>query len=274
MRLKLFGDHSTFHCGSQAVVDVLRSQYRQHCWVGADDPDYDALIVNGEGTLHHSASSHRPAAIEKMNALRLAIDQGKPAALVNTVWQDMVHDFDDMLPSLAFISAREKLSAAELLERHGVSALVCPDLSYFHPIDEDGEAPDWSGQNVVTDFYSKDFQAWVRPTSGKLFGMTYVDMRSLSWSQLVRGLRSARLLVSGRHHAIYAAAKAGIPFVAVTSNSHKIEGLIQSSGAGITVHKRLPNPKKAVALALDGEADQYEKLYSWMRLQSLQLPKF
>jgi hypothetical protein len=47
---------------------------------------------------------------------------------------------------------------------------------------------------------------------------------------IVANLRTAKLYITGQHHGVYAAGLAGIPFIAVPSNSHKIEGLIDWCG--------------------------------------------
>lgn len=48
-----------------------------------------------------------------------------------------------------------------------------------------------------------------------------------AWPHAVTDLRTARLIVTGRHHGVCLAALAGVPFVALPSNTWKVEGLLE-----------------------------------------------
>jgi hypothetical protein len=81
-------------------------------------------------------------------------------------------------------------------------------------------------------------------------------------------LKTARLLVTGRQHAVYAACRARTPFLAVKGNSHKIEGLIAMAGADISL---LDSPHEIPAALSDVEAHraEYDRLFDWLEAQSL-----
>jgi len=49
------------------------------------------------------------------------------------------------------------------------------------------------------------------------------------WRSTVANLRTADLVVTGRYHGVYLAGLAGIPFVTLTSNTEKIQGLLEAS---------------------------------------------
>jgi hypothetical protein len=71
MRLRLAGDHSSYHCGSAAVVQTI------------------ATMVNGEGSMHHGGG----AFVDKTRLIKAAVAAGRPAHLINSVWQDNPHQF-------------------------------------------------------------------------------------------------------------------------------------------------------------------------------------
>lgn len=246
-------------------MDTLRLAYGHCHWVEPGEPAYDALLVNGEGTMHHSNRGW----FKKMRRLGAAIAHGKPAYLINSLWQDNGPEFDDTLRRLDGIAVREVLSARDLQERHGVVAPVQPDLSFYAPLDHAAEGPDWRGETVVTDFYLPDEGRWGRaPTLGHL---PQADMAALSWSALVKGFRSAALVITGRHHAVYAACVAEVPFIATSTNSHKIEGLMASAGVRIRVLRDPPSLEEAYAMA-EAQALEYLKLFDWLKRQPLALP--
>ena len=89
--------------------------------------DYDVLIVNGEGSMHHGAPSFRL----KMEAIERAASLGKRVHLVNSLWQDNPSDFDETLRRLAEVTVREVASARDLEERHGIAAKVALDFFFF-----------------------------------------------------------------------------------------------------------------------------------------------
>lgn len=238
-------------------MDSFRIAYAGYEWVEESDPDYDLFIVNGEGTMHHATAGYH----RRMRRLKDAVRKGRPAALLNSVWQSNDHSYDDLLPDLLSVQVRETLSAAEMASGHGFSPTVVPDLSYFAPIDPSADVPDWSGQIVVTDFYVAEERGW--GTRYQDEAVVLADMAAMSWSSFVLGLKRAKLLVTGRQHAVYAACKAEIPFFAVSSNSHKIEGLIASANAGIKVSRTIPPLRQALEQA-EQDAPEFEKLFSYL----------
>jgi hypothetical protein len=74
------------------------------------------------------------------------------------------------------------------------------------------------------------------------------------------------LLVTGRHHAIFASCRARLRFIGVTGNSHKIEGLIVAAGARLPI-ARQPSDIPSLIEQVDDHAAEYEKLFSWMAAQ-------
>lgn len=261
MKLKAFlvGDHSSYHCGSAAAFSVLKSTVSTIYDIVDDIDECDAIFVNGEGSMHHNSKNFT----EKMIILRKALDEGKRASLVNTVWQDNSDLHDMTLRRLHEIVVHEPLSQNDLLQRHRISSSVHLDLSYYAPIDESAAAEDWSKQVVVSDFHSSELDLWFRVTRGPLAKRTYFDMRDFSWSSLVKSMRTCRLIVTGRHHAMYAACAARRPFIAMVGNTHKVEGLIAASPFPIPIVKTVHQASAMLKWAVDNRG-MYKEFFHWM----------
>ena len=239
LKVYLFNDTSrSRHAGCKAVMRSLRAELGQFAdivathTVGATTIDAaafancDAVVVNGEGTIHHDS----PRANFLMMALACAQAAGKRTALVNALYQQERLSAPDVLSRLDFMSVREVRSAA-LARRHG----GCP----------------WILADSAADRQQLKPAQPLRAVSGVVRGGTHPKAPSATWldtldvqkvdvsvgtlDEIVATLKQADVYVTGQHHGVYAAALAGIPFVALTSNSHKIEGLIEWSGLPIPV---------------------------------------
>lgn len=260
MRLKarLAGDHSAYHCGSAAAFATMKRLVADRFDIVEGD-DFDVLYVNGEGSMHHD-SAHFTG---KMELIKGAIDAGKQAYLVNSVWESNSNRYDDTLARMSGITVREAASQQALKDRHGIDAAMALDLSYHAIIDEDAPCHDWSGQVMITDFFARDLGFWYRATSGPLTARSYVDMRDMDWSTLVRSLRGCRAIITGRHHAVYAACVARKPFVAVAGSTHKVSGLIAASGLPIPT---LASPRDANATLRWAMANRalFQEFFHWM----------
>jgi hypothetical protein len=259
LRIRLAGDHSSYHCGSAAVAQTISAELRHHGEIVTGD-DFDVLVVNGEGSMHHGGRAFH----DKMLQIEAATAAGRQAYLINTVWQDNPHDFDSALAKCRQVVVREVLSQSALAQ-HGVAAEIVPDLSYFAPISK-GDVIDFKGGIVMTDFLSREFGSFVRLRSRWAERYPFVDMRAMDWSTLVRSLKTARLLVTGRHHAVYAACKARTPFLALAGNTHKIEGIIATAGADIPAFKKFSELKVSMD-ETENWRGRYDRLFDWFEEQ-------
>jgi hypothetical protein len=188
--------------------------------------DVDAVIVNGEGTLHHGAGLHLLA------LLTLAQRRDKMTLLVNAVFQDTA-GFDETLRKLDDFTVRDANSLQHATER-GFAARMVPD-SYF--------AARFSGPSqplegdVVTDWHwqcgdvGAALQRYARDRSAAFLPFVTPSADTL-WPSVPADLTTARVVLTGRHHGVCAAIMAGRPFVAMPSNSFKIEGFLQAIGLG------------------------------------------
>jgi hypothetical protein len=188
--------------------------------------DVDAVIVNGEGTLHHGAGVHLLA------LLAIAQRRHKMTLLVNAVFQETT-GFDETLRKLDDFTVRDAKSLQHAIER-GFAARMVPD-SYF--------AARFSGPSqplegdVVTDWHwqcgdvGEALQRYARDRSAAFLPFVTPSADTL-WPSVPADLSTARVVLTGRHHGVCAAILAGRPFAVMPSNSFKIEGFLQTLGLG------------------------------------------
>lgn len=259
IRIRLEGDHSSYHCGSEAVTRSLL-HHLAPVGVVVEDGEFDAVVVNGEGTMHGGSVGFN----RKMKLLETAIGEGKAAYLVNTVWQNNPNTYDHVLAALDGLYVREIISKQELADKHGIHAKLYPDLSFYAPLKKAENKIDYKGSIVMTDFYSNEFQAFMRMTRAEALKYPFVDMMAMTWDDLVASLKTSKLLITGRHHAIYAACKAETPFIAFGGNTHKIEGIFRSAGVEIPICGSRAAIPGMIKWAKQNRAT-YDKLFAYLK---------
>jgi hypothetical protein len=262
-RLRIVGDHSKYHCGCAAAYRSIVSIARQKGWrIVGPDQDYDAVMVNGEGSMHASAGRFQ----RKMAEIETAVRAGKSAYLVNTVWQDNPPDYDDLLARTSGICVREVLSQNELLHRHGIKSRVSIDVSFFDRLPMFSLRKNLRGRAAVTDFYWPELKRFA--SAQHLFpDAAPVSMSELSWGALVASLKTASVFITGRHHGVYAACRAGTPFAASEGNTHKIRGLFATAGIEIPLAET-PEEVPDIVAQLGRNAERFDMLFRWMRSQN------
>lgn len=254
IKIYLLNDTSrSRHAGCKAVMRSLRAELDEFADViathtvgsstieAAAFATCDAVVVNGEGSIHHDS----PRANFLMMMLGAAQAAGKRTALVNALYQQERMPAPDVLAQLDFMSVREVRSAA-CARRHGGRPWVLLD-----------SAADRRQLRPARP---------LRTVAGVVKGATHPNAPSATWldglsaprvdlsvgtiDEIVETLRQADVYVTGQHHGVYAAALAGIPFVALVSNSHKVEGLIEWSGLPIPVVDDATKLPEAIDFAL------------------------
>lgn len=218
----------------------------------------DAVVINGEGTMHHD----RPVPHQLLNVLKVAKNLGKKTALINTVWQSMTID-DEMKEVLqdTYISVREIMSAEEM-QKSNIDVDIHLDLSYFVDVPEMDGLP--QHDLVVGKFFQQsDYRPENVPTR---------DIFHTEWNEYVNTLRNTNWFITGRHHELYAACKARCKFAALSGNTWKNEGLMKTAGVKIPIEA--PHLLKSrIPEFLDKckkKQREYDKLFDWMESQ----PKF
>jgi hypothetical protein len=75
------------------------------------------------------------------------------------------------------------------------------------------------------------------------------------FADVVETLKSVELYVTGQHHGVYAAGLAGTPFVALASNSHKIESLLEWAGLQFALCREPHDLEARMSVARERRAD-------------------
>ena len=274
MKLFLANDTSTApHAGCKAVMRSLRAalahvpglEITGTHFVGTAEVDSaafakaDALMVNGEGTIHHSG--HR--ALFLMAMIDKAKRQGKRVLLVNALFQQYECSHDDLLAGLALLTVREPRSAA-FARRYGGQPLVLLDSAADPAFLAAGVARRLKDGTVIGGAHKDGLLQ--QPFAG-IHG-DRLRMGDASFEDIVATLRHAEIYLTGQHHGVYAAALAGCPFVATPSNSHKIEAFADWTGLPIPVCLRQDEIRPAMAFALRNRS-MFAELQDFMRGQSV-----
>lgn len=90
-------------------------------------------------------------------------------------------------------------------------------------------------------------------------------MSKLSWIKLLSTIGQSRLVVTGRFHMVCACLLTKTPFVALKSNSHKIEGMAAACDAYLPVAHHPREIKSLVDDALEGKFDQsFKNAFAWI----------
>lgn len=272
----------------------------------------DLIVVNGEGTIHHN----RAAGKRLLAAGEFAREKQIPAALINCTWQANDDAALKALSNFSLVSVRESRSESAV-KAQGVQSLRAPDLSFEGLAWRDGSRHGIAVADSVVRSDQRRLYAILRmakgaracsimyPPEGWLgkyrFCREYVAARDfldpLTLRDLVRfrleqlqaatrdgdaflqNLASVELLIGGRFHATCLAMGLGTPFLAIRSNSHKIEGLLTDAGLesrliepGQLSQERLtgasrwaPEEKRTLVAFLEDGAQRRHRLFEKLR---------
>lgn len=224
----------------------------------------DALIVNGEGTLHHGAGS------EYFAFLGAAQRLGKVTAIVNAVFE--AHSgWNGVLSKLDDFCVRD-IESFEHAQAHGFKARLVPDSFLAAEFNSESNM-DLANQIVVTDWHparDHDVGETLRHILNCVDGCFYYPllhgMQRRLWSGAMADWSSCESIITARHHGVYLAAKARKPFVALPSNTRKIEGLIRAAGAAIPICISPADVLEAFEFA-SRNLGEYERLFDWLEGQ-------
>ncbi len=213
----------------------------------------DVIIINGEGSMHDDQST----AELLCQAAELAYCHGKPTYLINTVWEKN-SEISRMLKILSGVFSRESFSNASLSKQGCISSVV-PDLIFSCDIEdllsEKKKKIVPKSKIIVIDnvrqYASLQLAEFAQHNSYSFYRMSSrPSIRSFTsiyqWLKLfaIGGIQSqlkvkrlnifnnVEIVVTGRFHGACLAIMAGRPFIAISSNTHKIEGLIRDANLG------------------------------------------
>ena len=241
------------------------------------------VVVNGEGTIHHSAKRGRTL-VEVAPYCR---DKGIPVFLINSVWQDNNVEMARQADAFLLNYVRESRSQKQM-EAQGLKAATVPDLTLGWDYRPHKPAPLRSGHIYtdavgmpVTDLLYRlhredpgsryltmtpprghrgdypevDFERLRPPlddTMGEILRLKLIraykllflvrgtlknmvrelrgDLEMLPLNQFMESLESSKLVITGRFHGVCLCILTGTPFLAIASNSHKVEGMLEDAG--------------------------------------------
>jgi polysaccharide pyruvyl transferase WcaK-like protein len=226
---------------------------------------FDLVIVNGEGTLHHDTKGSR--LIGQVAAWANKLD--KPSALINTVCESIPQETAQQLRLFSQVYARDAKSLGEF-NRLGIQAALVPDLTLSWnpgPVMPSGKrlyitdstvrqfnqelhrlaksipdarflpliaGPEWCQCSLSDNiknrllFNVKQALAYLAPPS--LWRDRY-RCAIPEFTDFVQTLLSdASLLIAGRFHSVCLAMDLEIPFLAIRSNTWKVESLLEEAG--------------------------------------------
>jgi hypothetical protein len=218
--------------------------------------DADLVVANLEGTFHH----HTVGALSLGGAMAIAHRMGKRVWAVN----GSVEAIEPWLLSAAlapaeWLSVREPISHRWLVEQ-GLNARSAADCVFLMPQTTNLTSlhsptalftpgvlaslghPSCDPKEVVHHLEVLEAHGWkpiflrmadaeeTLARAAREAGWAVDDNRSIRWQDFSSYLQQFGLVVSGRYHVLLFAAMAGVPAVALRSNTWKIEGLIELVG--------------------------------------------
>lgn len=223
-------------------------------------PQIDAVIVNGEGSIHHS--SIRPRAVflsEIASFARQHLDV--PAFLINASISDIDNVTAVNLKSFHRIYVRETESKT-VLEQYDIPSVVVPDLTMQAQFDVPTARSGVCGTDSVLVDVSRTIRALCNRNGWQFRSMTMGGKKSDAttdnnelFRDFVRWLGSHQLVVTGRFHTVTFCIATGTPFVAVESNTPKISSFVRDT-FGET---------KRVVLQEEIERLEVERFQHWTR---------
>jgi len=224
--------------------------------------DSDAILINGEGTLHHG----RPRAERVLKVVDHPLRQGKPVYIVNALYQGNPQGWSKYLDKVDLILTRDSRSGQELDRVYSGPLHQALDLSMHvpHPADSQntrlhlafGDSVDPETTLLLLDAHRKTEgsvflpvmrtlksrrPSWPAPLRAWRDFYIHVHAKLSRWRDesirfvaddhaFLRELENSALHVTGRFHGVCLSLLAQTPVLTVASNSWKIEALLDDLG--------------------------------------------
>jgi exopolysaccharide biosynthesis predicted pyruvyltransferase EpsI len=254
-KILLLNDTSNYHYGCKQCVNVIKRHYESTTSVCTDEKFdiskikyFDQVILNGEGTLH----DNQPNANKFLEYLKEAQKLQKKTLLINTVWQNMSIKWKETLKKCSVIEVREICSQKEIYKQCNIKPHIVLDASIHSNVN----------------FIKKNTQdiclggSFYGPISIDWDNYTEVNIFNMPWETLVNNIKSSRLLITGRHHEMYAALQARIPVIIIPGNTWKNEGFFYTIGCPELI---MQPTKKNIRETLDGKYDSlWQKVWKYL----------
>jgi polysaccharide pyruvyl transferase WcaK-like protein len=274
MKILLINNCEKYHSGSAEVTTFFKSELETYNLTILKSIkkineynllDYDVIIANGEGTMHDNASK----ALEILNILKAGKNLGLKTLLVNSVWQNNNRYLIDLLEYVDYISVREINSKNEILTFSKKEIDVNLDVSFFTNVDIDSNIS--NRQGIVA---GNRYENGRKPKISGINETGTIDIFSQSWKEIINILKRSKVLVTGRHHEMYAACKAECPCIILEGNTHKNSGFLKTMNCNIPVLPTNASNQDIINLLenIDTYSTEYTKLFS--KLKTIEKPNF
>lgn len=222
----------------------------------------DAIIINAEGTIHDD-SNYAYSLLEIVNYTN------KPCFLINMTYQNNSKKFSELVSKFSKVYVRESFSKKEL-EKDNIESIIVPDMTFYilkkdyldkkekniyitdsHDIKKSEELYNIAKKNqaiflpIIAPFekYSNlaGFFKLLKFSFFNNWGIFIEKFKNLKYKykrfifvknedDLLEEIKNCSFLISARFHAICLSLHFSIPFIALSSNTFKIESLLNDIG--------------------------------------------
>ena len=182
----------------------------------------DLVLINGEGTLHHSDFNIYSFSLAQTAAL-IKLMYGKPIYLVNAAYFCNSQYLNDCLGYYDMVFTRDIVGLQELKE-HGIFAELMPDMTFYSSYDDiNCEHENYIGIIGSVDREIKNRLFSLKNNFNRILPIEYAEE---NFEQYIRSIKKSKGILSGRFHGVCFAIQTRTPFLAVESNIPKITALL------------------------------------------------
>lgn len=264
INILLLNNTENYHAGCRQVIKFFKDHFSKENMIVYDKknkilPDFnsfDLIILNGEGSIHDDAKKM----ISYLEYMNNASANGVITMLVNTVWHNNSKTTTRLLEDIDYVSVREIKSKNEIQNVIDKNVDVYLDLSFYVEVSE----INISKSKIVSG--NKFLPKKQREKFENIGETSHIDIFQDDWNEIVNKLRSSEILVTGRHHEMYAACKARCKFIVLEGNTHKNSGLLKTFDCNIPYLETTATNdeiKKAIN-EISLYEDEYTKLFDTM----------
>ena len=268
MKVYLINDTSSCHAGSVKVMENLRkyitdgghkiiAEAKVSSSINKEHIDNcDLVVVNGEGTLHHNARW----AIKILDAMAYAQTKGKMVYLLNALYESMNDKFLEVIKRCDRICAREIYSLYNLGDPINSNLDIHPDFCALNIKDAKPIGGINGGIYKTQTHHAAIYKNCLTPLKYPNCSIGH----KTSFDGYVETYKKMDVVVTGQHHAVYAAFLADTPVVPTFGNSHKIESFLSWMKYPVMVCSDHNQVKEEIKKTQDGVYDE-----AWKESQKL-----
>ena len=229
MSILISNDCSSYHIGSRLTTQVLKKLFSRHgkVWTSryGNPEKHDLIVINGEGTFHHDTKASKALYETALKSKRA----GKRVCLINSVIDSISSD----LSIFDYVSSRESLSG-------GKEYPFVHDPCFY----VDVRSAPISEYVLFVDSVMRNKDKQVIESYNSYNGpKKYIKLTDYHSREIFDIFSRASFVVTGRYHGVVFSMMLKKPFVALKSNSHKIEGILQDYGLSNNLKEDISNIK-------------------------------